>query len=365
MQLYIFPVVLVFGWINNTIAVVVLLSKTYRKTSTGFLMIALAVADFGVVSTGLLRQWIIALTRYDIRMASTSSCRVHNFLTYLTVSVSSWSLAIIAIERTICVCNPLRCKEIASRRRIYIAWVVCFLLIFGVQSNFLWTYDIYYTSYCMMDCTATAEYDSFHNGGVYEWLDLVISSLGPFGVILPCNVIIITKILKSRARRQAMSSVKNSKGISSTTIMLTVTSVLFFILTAPMAFFLLVMSYLGSTLTDFADIDFMYTIFYILFNLNSSINFLLYCASGTKFRRTLRAMCCPQTITQGRGHRSQITANTSMTASRASVGDVIINTVTGDAGMKPSNNSTTGPPDADLENDNHMEMVAQKQLKLD
>jgi hypothetical protein len=60
-----------------------------------------------------------------------------------------------------------------------------------------------------------------------------------------------------------------------------------------MAFLLLILSYLGKTVEDFAHVDFIYTLFYLLVNLNSSINFIVYCASGTKFRNRLILMCYP------------------------------------------------------------------------
>ncbi|KAK2147398.1 hypothetical protein LSH36_555g03019 [Paralvinella palmiformis] len=291
-QTYLFPVVLILSWINNSVAIVVLLSKTYRKTSTGFLMIILAIADIGVVSTGMFRLWIQKVADYDLRLASRIACKMHVFFTYVTVNMSAWSLTVISLERTISVCNPLRCREIASPRRIRIACAVILLIICGVYSTLLWTYDLYWSpETCTMVCRPIMRYMHFWKAGNFQFIDLIMSSLGPFAVILPCNLVITIQIARSRARRSAMSTCSaSSKGVSSTTLMLAVTCVLFLILTAPMAVILLVLSY--GVIKNYANIQFIYTFCYLLFNLNSSINFLLYCASGTKFRRTLAAVCC-------------------------------------------------------------------------
>jgi hypothetical protein len=62
----------------------------------------------GVLSTGMLHKWIIAVWDVDIRELSSVACSVHLFFTYVTVAISAWSLALISIERTISVCIPFR-----------------------------------------------------------------------------------------------------------------------------------------------------------------------------------------------------------------------------------------------------------------
>ena len=66
-------------------SLVVLLGRTFRKSSLSVTLGALAVVDTAVLCTALSRQWILFLTNdeTDVRsLAGAVGCKIHFFLTY-------------------------------------------------------------------------------------------------------------------------------------------------------------------------------------------------------------------------------------------------------------------------------------------
>ena len=214
-------------------------------------------------------------------------CAWHVFFTYLFVHLSAWSLTLINMERAVCVYKPFRVKELFSLKKTVVAMAIVMLILIGFDQNFLWTSDLYYDEAARrVICQAAPKYiENFWI--IWNPINTILASFGPFAIILPCNVLIITYLVR-RASWMKNSSSKDGK-ISSTTVMLTINSIAFVLLTAPAA--------IELVLLDNGNIDptkptaiFVLYFFHVLFNINSCINFFLYAASSNKFRRALMSL---------------------------------------------------------------------------
>ena len=288
MQRYVFLIIFIFGWINNCLSILVLQTKAYRGTSTGFLMTVLACADIGVVCTSAGHIWVTSLADFDVRLYSPMGCAWHIFFTYLFIHMSAWSLTLITMERVVCVYKPFRVKELLSLRKTVIATAIVMLILIGFDQNLLWTSDLYYEEAAgMVICSAAPKYIENNYWIIWNPINTILASFGPFGIILPCNVVIITYLVR-RASWMKNSSSKDGK-ISSTTVMLTVNSIAFVLLTAPAAIELVLLEN-GSIDPTKPTAIFLLYFFHVLFNINSCINFFLYAASSNKFRRALMSL---------------------------------------------------------------------------
>ena len=280
MERYVLLIMSIIAWINNSLVIAVLQTKTYRGTSTGFLLTALACADIGYMSTEATRNWIKGLTSYDIVSLSPMSCKLHSLMTMMLWGVSAWSIVLTTVERVVCVLKPLRVREMFSLRKTVTAWVIITAILFGFNLYFMWTKEIK---------SGTCSQSSFANLNEAKcWEILIITNLMvtygvPFGIILLCNVIIVVSI----ARRAAWCRNSASTGgkVSSTTAMLTVNSVAFVILTSPQSIFL----FLAENISFELDLNSYFTtrLFFVFCNLYSCLNIVLYCVFGSKFRRVL------------------------------------------------------------------------------
>jgi hypothetical protein len=83
------PILIVFATIGNTLSVIVLQNPAFRKSSTSFILSALAFVDSLVVNVGLMRQWIYFMFDIDVRNFSSFGCKLHIFLVYYLKQVCS------------------------------------------------------------------------------------------------------------------------------------------------------------------------------------------------------------------------------------------------------------------------------------
>jgi hypothetical protein len=112
--MYVAPALLLIGTFGNVLSLAVVRGcASFRTSSVGFTLSALAVVDTGVLYVPLLRQWLLYLTDYDLdlrRIGGSGGCKLHYFLSYLLSQLSSWTVIVVTIERTVFVALPIMAK---------------------------------------------------------------------------------------------------------------------------------------------------------------------------------------------------------------------------------------------------------------
>ena len=81
------PFLLVITTVGNGFAVIVLQHPSFRGSSTGFIMSALAVADALTVYTALIRMWVFHRFQFDLRLISGLGCKFHLVFVYFSPQV--------------------------------------------------------------------------------------------------------------------------------------------------------------------------------------------------------------------------------------------------------------------------------------
>jgi hypothetical protein len=86
------PPLLVLATVGNTMSIIILQQPAFRKSSTSFILCALALVDLLYVAVGLTRQWILNLFDYDLRLNTRIACKTHIFFIYFLQMVWQVSL---------------------------------------------------------------------------------------------------------------------------------------------------------------------------------------------------------------------------------------------------------------------------------
>jgi hypothetical protein len=76
------PFLIVMATVGNIMSVITLQHPTFRKSSTSFMLSALAIVDALMVVTGCTRQWLRFTFDLDVRLLSPFGCNLHIFLVY-------------------------------------------------------------------------------------------------------------------------------------------------------------------------------------------------------------------------------------------------------------------------------------------
>lgn len=241
--------------------------------------------------------------QYDIRHHSEWSCRFQRFFVYVSLDTSAWILAAISIERFLAVCMPHKHKLLKSTSR---AWkVVIGIIIFQVafNSHVFFNYgsqtvtkdNVTTTFACGYSSDAAREYLTVY----HSWISMAVYCFIPFCTMLILNIFIIAKMrlmqaaLKSRCSASTTSRRSQANTLSMTRMLLCVTFY-FILVTTPAFIFAIFQEWLFKnteiTPEKYGQIEVVDAVLTILLYLNHSINFLLYCVSGRRFRRELITM---------------------------------------------------------------------------
>ena len=257
--------------------------------------------------TGLPRWWIYYLTEYDIRMSSPIVCQCLAFAQCFFPYASAYLLTVVTAQRFVSVWFPHRAVRMCGIKATLFALVLICVSFTALNLHFLvmpWTtadgYVEWKNNTIYYGCSTTnQEYSSFL---VEKWqvVDLTV------GFVIPSLTLIISKILITiklciRRRDRFQTANKNIKEkrdkkyqrVTSMTLMLIVTGIVFLLLNSPVYLHVLGQAFwYKSKVIDEKDntLPLLHAISYLLWYLNFAVNFILYCLSGPIFRKELKNM---------------------------------------------------------------------------
>ncbi|XP_053399631.1 uncharacterized protein LOC128557071 [Mercenaria mercenaria] len=305
------PILIVVGLFGNIISIIVLAQRKHRKTSTGLLLICLAVTDSVILICVLLDNWLSHLFELSFSNLSSVSCKLHNFITYFLLHLSPWILVIVTAERTCCVLYPQRVRRIFTRRRVLILTVVCIFFFVVLNSHLLYGSELVFNeSVNKTRCHITDKHMDFMFK-IWPWIDFPFAFAIPFCVLLCGNIIVLKKIksshhfrqrsvLKSKYENRSNGSVFSRSGIRRTPYFTTIAVILnitFIVFVSPFTIFAIGRPYWfpHDTMTPKrqAKLLLIVTIMKMLMYTNNAINFILYILCGSKVRKdTVKLLCC-------------------------------------------------------------------------
>ncbi|CAH1780741.1 unnamed protein product [Owenia fusiformis] len=253
-----------------------------RKNISSIYLSVLAVVDTTVLYTGLLRHWIRHISDTDIQSISIGGCKFHLFIAYFSLDLSAWILVAVTFERFVAVYIPNKVRIYCTGFTTFLTVCVISLALSFINHHYFWTLeDIKMNELGGLECVYNEEVKDFMMY-TWPWIYKCVAFFIPLIIMLTGNVLIIIKILK-------LSSENESKMTSTTAMLLTV-NFGFIICTSPIVLYdnFKTTWYPDDEKSTIAKSDLHYAICSLLMYTNNSINFLLYCLAGPKFRRELR-----------------------------------------------------------------------------
>ena len=305
------PILILLGTIGNILSIVVLTRKSIKTSTTALYFTFLAASDLCVLYTGLLRHWIRYVFEYDLRQLSEAVCKIHIWLVYSSLDFSAWIIIAFTLERVISVWCPISAKTKCSRKYATALLITILLFLLALNSHMLYgkinkdTLDE--QTYGFEYCVAINDnyYDFFYQ--VWPWIDLCMFCLIPISVIIVGNCCILFRIFRShrktRARSESTVSMNQRTSLqhrrakhSSMTAMLFTLNIVFLFTTSPISIYNIGYPHwvISGSNQDYANLELWWAIVTMLQYTNNSINFLLYCLSGTRFRKEVRRIICPK-----------------------------------------------------------------------
>lgn len=278
------PIILFGCAIGNIVSFIVLLRARLRKETTSIYLAVLCVAEMGTCYTGLLRQFLLDAFNLDIRTINSFSCRIHIYFTYVFLRLAPLILALVTLQRYLYVSQLALC----SLRQTFIQLLCCILFVLVAEFHLFVFYDLTYPDtrprhdYIPFECTV----DKFHHSKYYKFrsqlypkLTLIVYTLIPLAIIIVGNALLVRTVRQASKRSRSKTNKKRS-----VTRMLYAVSILYTVLTSPASIFLAVAPTSYQLAPTFR---LQWTLLRLIFYLCHSVNFILFCASGSTFRQEL------------------------------------------------------------------------------
>lgn len=287
------PLILFGCALGNIVSFFVLLRPRLRKQTTSIYLAVLCVAEMGTCFTGLLRQFLIDAFAFDLRGLSPLACRIHIYLTYVFLRLAPVLIALVTLQRFFYVRQLASCSMFSSCLQIFI----CISVVCLAEFHLFMFYDLTFPDTlprdhrrpfeCTVDMLKHKKY-YFFRSNIYSKLTLVVYTIIPLAIIIIGNTLLVQTVRQASARTNSKTRKKRS-----VTRMLFLVSILYTVLTSPASIFMAVAPTKYQLAPTFR---LQWTLLRLLFYLCHSVNFLLFCASGTFFRQELRAFLhsiCP------------------------------------------------------------------------
>ncbi|KAL8613861.1 hypothetical protein ACOMHN_032851 [Nucella lapillus] len=289
-------VLVVLGLLGNTLSIAVLCNRRMRS-STSYYLTSLAVYDNFILLTMLLFFNLPALGE---RVPTISGW----FDTYLIMMPVWYPLGLAAqmgsiytcvaftVERFIAVCRPLHaantCTKSRAKRTILLIflWAILYNIprYFHYQASSQWN-NATQAHQTRVQVTEFAQDDVFRHVYII-YFQLLFMFLLPFLIISVLNTALVRAINRSRQQRQQMSTSATRE--HNLTVMLVAVIVVFLVCQFPtIVDNILVAIVKEAKHNKVLEYQVLFTVCTFLVTINSSLNFVLYCLFGKKFRMVL------------------------------------------------------------------------------
>ena len=278
-------IIVFFGVMGNISCLLVLVQRLFRKKIFYNLLMVMAGFD------------TLFIVSYGVKIGYQSMACRENFIkevgriTYLFLNVgltgSIYTTVAVSIERYLNICSPSYHKQCYNRIWIYIIFILIVTLTFNVPIFFEYHYHI-------LNGTLVAEEFSWAKSETYKtyyhlWAALFIDSIIPFLALLLLNGAILIRLNRSCREKLDLTKSNDDSRKTSTRILFSIVG-LFMICHTPCVVWKVLwhLGCINCTTTEVSDFRrkwyFITPIKKLFLVINSSLNFVLYCIMGTRFR---------------------------------------------------------------------------------
>ena len=280
-RFYLVAFIDVAGIMGNSLCVAVMTRKSLRSSQFALYTSVLAVSDTLIILQNVLHTYGRSM------QLSPTMCGFILFLSYTSGTFSSWCIVQLTMDRFHAVIRPLEYYDQVHRKRAVIGLVISALLIMGFYSHCL-IHAAYYSDPVSCWWAETFRKSQFYR--IFLWLSTLVFSVMPFVIIITLNGAIIWHLKCKRSTVRNNSSELQRNG---TIITLLAVSFCFVIFTSPVCVCDIYGYITGKNLAESNPFD---NISFVLFELNYTCNFYIYCLTGSKVRNELRKIlhcfCC-------------------------------------------------------------------------
>jgi len=229
----------------------------------------------------------------DFRMVHSVICKLHSFVTY-------WIIVAVTGERVMAVYFPHKIQVWTTRKKTWMYIGLVTLVMALINCHWFFSVTVMHDDFFGTACDAPHQSWYHFIWYIFPYIDFVVFAGCPFTFLILGNILIIIRIIyaKRLAEQNLNVTAQNPNQISQMTVILLGISTMFILLNGPICFWILVLMVWLDTSRDIhkeAQLTFSYNFCNMLMYANNTLNFWIYCATGSRFRRELLSLFCKKT----------------------------------------------------------------------
>ena len=305
-DIYIVGALILFGLAGNTISIIVLNSDNVNRT-VAFLLQSLAMADNFYLVSCLFLQTIRAIgdcTDWAPQLRDIYPHWESYIWAFAAISqtIAVWLVVLVTLDRYIAICHPFDVNRLCTlpRAKLIVAGIVAIAVLYNIPRFFEHKIAQKF-DYCLKTFKTVALHSDMRNDRVYyivykTLMYIIFRMIIPLITLFVLNIRLVI-VLKGAMRQHATMTRSNhqtSRSDSFTIILITVVTV-FLICEVPDAMVRITVTvsrFRESFNLDPVRLSYVNTFTNLLLTVNSSVNCLIYCITGKRFRLLLTRLLC-------------------------------------------------------------------------
>ena len=283
------PVGAIVGILLNCVTFALMRRSKIKNTVMGIYFTALATVDIFFLINMFLMHSDKAITGFDFNTAHRVSCKIIKFIMPAGYAISSWIMAVVALERCMVVLLPLKAMILSNERKAKITIVAVVIVVALISCHPLIIMDVLVNGK-NKQCTWMPQYDWFQRNVANTMIAVSVSYV-PFIILLACNILFVAKMVVVKAKRKSLTSSGMSYNLSQFTFTAVIVCMGFCFCTVP-GMIILVMSTQQSWYSDITLAKKVArNIIPLMAVIRASINFFVYICTSKTFREEIGLMC--------------------------------------------------------------------------
>lgn len=280
---YFYLVIIAFGIIGNILSFVIFSRKKFQHTIFSTYFRFLSIFDTLAVLFGLV-DYVSFHSEISVKEMSLFNCKIIEYFSYITPSVSAWILVVISMDRLISIVRP-SLFQIRKKNSFQIS-VCIFLLFFNLIYYIQLLFSIiipYEINEATNETRLWCSVISNEYGPIFDWLDLFYSTIFPFILMFISTVFSLIFIYISRKNTNHLNNLSKDIKFGITSFCL---NFLFLLLNFPLQCFYILWNSIKDNVGYYDEIiDWAFS---LLFYSNYGILFYISIITNSLFRKELK-----------------------------------------------------------------------------
>ena len=284
-------ITVLLGMIGNFLTIIIL-SQRAMHSSTNYYLSALAIWDSAVLICTLLLIGIPGALPHDAVYMTHVFAYIVSYIypiALIAQTATIWLTVSFTVERYIAVCHPLKAATMCTitRAKTVITGVSLGSTLYNIPRWFDYAPTVEVNPATNTTVIVPAR-TAFSQNTIYlqvyfSWLYVPIMCIVPLLILLVLNLFLILAVRHSQRQRKDMNVRQHRE--NSITIMLVSIVMVFIVCQVPALVYNLAYAVDNAHVRHNLGYMILSDVRNFLVNLNSAVNFILYCALGQKFRR--------------------------------------------------------------------------------